>query len=42
MPKDDRPDHDDDYQAGSNWMTYELQIGEEASVVYLTGERWKK
>ena len=37
--QDDRPDHDDDYQAGSNRMTYELEIREDASVVYLTGER---
>jgi hypothetical protein len=37
--QDDRPDHDDDYQAGVNWMTDELHVREDAAVVYLTGER---
>ena len=41
MPKkqDDRPGHDDNHQAGADWMTGELHVCEYAPVVYLSGER---
>ena len=37
--QEDRPDHNNDYQAGANWMTGDLQVREDAPLVYLTGER---
>ena len=37
--QDDRPGHDHDHQAGADWMTGELQVREDAPVVYLSGER---
>jgi hypothetical protein len=37
--QNDRPDHNNDDQAGANWVTDELKVCEDTPVVYLTGER---